>query len=207
VPTSEVALRIFFALLPGFTAAYLVQALTVRASKTDLEKVIEGFLFSFAIYVTFYLFHPTLSPAAMWGELSGNYPFHRLDLLSLLSITIVYALLMILFVNKDGTILLRKMGLTERTSRSSLWNEVFQNGKGSQIVQVELADGRSVQGFVDFYSDTVEESSVFLSNARWVGEDGGVANISGPGILLTKEAKIISISFLDPPQDSSLESD
>lgn len=88
--------------------------------------------------------------------------------------------------------------MTERTSRSSIWNDVFQFDRESQIVQVELSDGRSLQGVVRFYSDTAEESSVFLSNARWIGTEGEIVEVPGPGVLLTKEAKIVSISFLDP---------
>ncbi len=204
MPTSEVALRIFFVLLPGFAAAYLVQALTVRAKQTDLERVVEALLFSFFIYVTFYLVHPTLSPRWLWGGETGNYPLHPLDLLTLLFVTLLYALAMILFVNRDGTTFLRRIGLTERTSRSSIWNDVFQNDRRRQIVQVELADGRSIQGVVKYYSDTADESSVFLSDARWIDDDGTFAGIPGPGILLTKESRITSISFLDPPSDSGV---
>jgi len=111
---------------------------------------------------------------------------------------------MIVFVNRDGTRLLRKIKLTERTSRSSIWNDVFQgvqqtkDPRQGSIVQVELADGRSVQGVVNFYSDTADECSVFLSNARWIGDDNATVDIKGPGILLTKNATIVSISFLDP---------
>ncbi len=199
MPTSEVALRLFLILLPGFAAAYLVQALTVRAKQTDLEKVIEAFLFSFLIYVSYFLVHPHQTPLLVWeADSKSSSVFRPLDLLALLAITICYALAVILFVNKDGTTLLRKWGLTERTSRSSIWNDVFQANQDPQIVQVELADGRSVQGVVEFYSDSAEESSIFLSQARWIGEDDEIVSIPGSGVLLTKEAKIVSISFLDP---------
>ena len=203
MPTSEVALRIFLILLPGFAAAYLVQTLTVRAKQTDLEKVIEALLFSFVIYISFYALHPRLDPTLIWGTISSSQGFHLLDLLTLFGVTLGWAFLLIWFVNKDGTRVLRKWGITERTSRSSVWNDVFQGDPETQIVQVELADGRSVQGIVGFYSDTPDESSIFLRSARWIGSDGEQAEIVGPGILLTKEAKIISISFLDPAGDAN----
>jgi len=63
---------------------------------------------------------------------------------------------------------------------------------------VELADGRGVQGIVSFYSDTAEEGSIYLSSARWIGIDSVIVEIPGPGILLTKNASIVAISFLDP---------
>ena len=102
------------------------------------------------------------------------------------------------------SLLLRSIGLTERTSRSSIWNDVFQGVETPGVdttVQVELADGRSVQGFVQFYSDTADECSIFLSTARWIGEDNEIVPIPGPGILLTKNANIVSVSFLDPVED------
>jgi hypothetical protein len=205
VPTSEAAIRLFLILIPGLAAAYLVQAPTVRAKQTDFEKVVEALLFSFLIYITYSLFHPGRPLLLMWDAAKGNsLQFRSIDLLWLLAITLIYALGLILFVNKDGTTFLRKIGLTERTSRSSIWNDVFQFDRESQIVQVELADGRSLQGIVRFYSDTAEESSVFLSNARWIGDEGEIVEVPGPGVLLTKEAKIISISFLDPPSKSFL---
>ncbi len=199
MPTSEAALRIFLILLPGFAAAYLLQALTVRAKQTDLEKIIEALLLSFLIYVTYAICRPGKPLILAWDATqNSSTQFRTVDLLSLLAITLSYALAFILFVNKDGTILLRRMGITERTSRSSIWNDVFQFNGDPQIVQVELADGRSLQGVVRFYSDTAEESSIYLTDARWIAEEGEGVTISGPGILLTKEAKILSISFLNP---------
>jgi small nuclear ribonucleoprotein (snRNP)-like protein len=101
--------------------------------------------------------------------------------------------------------LLRKINLTERTSRNSIWNDTFQDvhqtvdpALGS-IVQVELKDGRSVMGVVRYYSDTADECSVFLRDAQWVNpENQSVVKVDGPGILLTRNAEITSVSFLDP---------
>jgi hypothetical protein len=44
VPTSLVALQIFLILLPGFAAAYVVQQLATRRTRSDLERVIEALL-------------------------------------------------------------------------------------------------------------------------------------------------------------------
>ncbi len=198
-------MQIFLILLPGFAAAYLVQLLAVRSKQTDLDKVIEALLFSFVIYVTSYTFHwggrpfPTMSlPRDDVGD------FRPGNVFALAGVTVFWALAMILFVNRDGTQLLRKWNITERTSRSSIWNDVFQGIQQKKdpdlgsIVQVELADGRSLQGIVAFYSDTADECSVFLRDARWIGDENTIVPINGPGILLTKNANIVSISFLDP---------
>jgi hypothetical protein len=205
VPTSAAALQVFLILLPGFAAAYLVQMLSVRARQSDLEKIIEALLFSFAIYVSYYISHGGEQPVAFVHSGSADaVQFHPGNISWLVVITLAWAVAMIIFVNRDGTRFLRKIRLTERTSRSSIWNDVFQGIQQKKdpslglIVQVELADGRSVQGIVNFYSDTAEECSIFLSSARWIGESSAPVEIPGPGILLTKNATIVSISFLDP---------
>ena len=93
MPTSEFAFRVFLILLPGFAAAYLVQALTVRAKQTDLEKIIEAFLFSFMIYISYYFCRPGQLSFISWsaGGQKGI-ALHRGDLLLLLTVTLGYAL-------------------------------------------------------------------------------------------------------------------
>lgn len=201
MPTSVVALQIFLVLLPGFAGTYIVQLLAVRAKQTDLDKIIEALLFSFLIYVSYSVFSQHSPVRFVHTPQADSIEFHPGNLLGLTGLTFLYALAMILFVNKDGALLLRKMKLTERTSRNSIWNDAFQDvddPKNGTTVQVELADGRSVQGFVGFYSDTAEESSIFLRNARWIGDEGQLVDVPGPGILLTKNANIVSVSFLNP---------
>jgi hypothetical protein len=71
--------------------------------------------------------------------------------------------------------------------------------EAGSIVRVELADGRSVIGVVQYYSDNADDCSIFLTVAQWVSADQDkTVDIQGPGILLTKNAAISSISFLDP---------
>jgi hypothetical protein len=90
--------------------------------------------------------------------------------------------------------LLRRGQLTQRTLRGSVWNDTFHSFRG--YVQVELTDDRIVLGWLRFYSDTPEESALFLEDAAWVRGDGQQFPINGPGILLTKESGIRNIQFL-----------
>ncbi|HEX4020947.1 MAG TPA: DUF6338 family protein [Acidobacteriaceae bacterium] len=209
MPDTVVALEILLILLPGFSAAYIVQMFAVRAKQTDLEKVIEALLFSFVIYVSYSLIlHGSMPVTAVHSAEEDTLQFHRINLLWLTGLTLFFSLLMILYVNKDGARWFRFIGLTERTSRNSIWNDTFQDIQqkvdpaAGSIVQVELEDGRRVMGVVKFYSDTAKECSVFLQDAQWIDDDGmNPIPIDGPGILLTGNARITSISFLDPPPD------
>jgi hypothetical protein len=76
---------------------------------------------------------------------------------ALLAITFCYAVALIVFVNKDGTTFLRRIGLTERTSRSSIWNDVLQADTGSAIA------GRTSR-----WTECSRDSSVLLRHSRRV---------------------------------------
>ena len=208
MPTTAASLQILLILLPGFAAAYFVQLLAVRAKQTDLEKVIEALLYSFLIYVSYTFLRGADAPFRLVHSPAGDeIQVQRLNLLLVAALTAVYALLMVLYVNKDGARLFRWTGLTERTSRNSIWNDTFQDVQqtvdpsAGTIVQVEIGDGRSVMGVLHYYSDAADECSLFLRQAQWVGEEGEVIPVDGPGILLTQNAKITSISFLNPPPE------
>ncbi len=202
MPTSVIALQILLILLPGFAAAYIVQMLALRGPQTDFDKLIEACLYSFLIYSAFVV----LTHGALPFELALPHPpatettviWHPKKLLGLAAITLAFSLAGVAYINLDGNWLFRKLKLTERTTRRSIWNDIFQEeAKTIQVVQVELTDGRSILGLLTYYSDTSEDCSVYIEQASWVGEDGEAIPIPGPGILLTKNANIQSISLLD----------
>ena len=205
MPTSLIALEIFLILLPGFAAAYLVQQLATRRNQSDLERIIEALLFSFVIYVCFIManhgqlpFHvqkgsDTNSDSIVWSPSSVGI---------LAAITFGFGLFAVIYINNDWNRVFRKLHLTERTTRNSIWTDIFESEAGrEQVVQVELSGGRSVLGVLLYYSDDPDESSVFVTRAAWVTSDGEKIPIPGQGILLTKESGIRSISLLDPAED------
>jgi hypothetical protein len=202
MPTSIVALEILLILLPGFAAAYVVQILALRGRQTDLDKVIEAGLYSFLIYATFVLFTHGALPFDVIPpkppSIDTLIQWHPNRLIGLAAITFLVSIAGALYINRDGNLLFRKAKITERTSRRSIWNDIFQREvKDSQVVQVELGDGRSILGVLAYYSDAAEECSLYIEQASWVGSEGITVPIPGPGILLTKNANIQSISLLD----------
>jgi hypothetical protein len=202
MPASLIALQILLILLPGFAAAYIVQMLALRGPQTDLDKVIEACLYSTLIYAAFVLFAhgvlpfdlvPPRPPATDQTVL-----WHLRRLAGLAVITFVVSLLATAYINFDGNWIFRQLRLTERTARRSIWNDIFQKeAKDIQVVQVQLADGRSIIGLLTYYSDSSDDCSVYIEQASWVDSLGGKIPIPGPGILLTKNANITSISLLD----------
>lgn len=96
--------------------------------------------------------------------------------------------------------LLRRLGLTNRTSRESLWNDVLASLGGA--AQIGLSDERNLIGWSGRYSDSGAERSLFLERAAWVNQDGSLTPISGEGIFLTDKAEIEYMMFLDTPETS-----
>ena len=209
MPASLIALQIFFILLPGFAAAYIVQLLATRKTQSDLERVIEALLFSFIIYVCFVPWNGGRLPFQLVKSSSSGSEVDSIvwqsgNLIVLASVTLAFALAAVAYIHWDGNKVFRLLRLTEKTARNSIWNDILENEAGeSQVVQIELADGRSVLGVLLYYSDAAEESSVFITRAMWVTASGDKIQIPGQGILLTKTSGIKSISLLDPGKSES----
>jgi uncharacterized membrane protein YbjE (DUF340 family) len=175
------ALTVLVILLPGFLCAKLVQWLCIRPEQTELDKVVEALLYSFLVYVTF-----TLAVSKL--ELK------RSHLMAVTLISCVLALLIsALWTNDSLGPLLRKWRVTNRTSRPSVWNDVFHNTGG--YVLVELADGRLIAGWVKFYSDVSTSTSLFLEDAAWITREGTQIAVDGPGVLITNNCGIKTVSF------------
>jgi hypothetical protein len=208
MPGTLQALAVLFILLPGFLSAYILQSLVGRPRQSDLEKVIEALIFSFVIYLLSVLIIGTKLPVT-WEpqrDASGGtgYVIHLSwwKLPVLLFLPIVLGLFSAFLLRHDYILrVMRWAKLTERTSRASTWNDVFQDVDG--VAQVELGDGRSVIGWVLYYSDDADDASIFLQRAAWVNpETNEPEPIPGKGILLTKESGIRSVMFLDAQTDS-----
>jgi hypothetical protein len=202
VPLKAEALGIFLVLLPGFTCAYVAQYLSVRRKQTELDKIIEALLFSVVLYLATLPYFGNTLPAHWQASVSSpnvyDVTIRWSQLLVLAAGSIVLGVLYAANINHDWLMtMFRFVGVTERTARSTIWNDVFQEIGGS--VQVGLAGEIKVIGWLRYYSDEAEDSSLFIENAAWIDASGQETPITGPGILLTKEVGIEYVLFLDQP--------
>jgi hypothetical protein len=213
MPGSLQALAVLFILLPGFLAAYILQSLATRPKQSDLERVVEALIFSLLIYFVSILIVGRSLPLS-WHVVkdSAGTATYAVGTVwwKLFLITVVLPVAMgtgIAWLVEHDLLLrmLRWCKLTERTSRSSTWIDVMTDI--NSVAQVELSDGRKVMGWITYYSVDPEDCSLFLEEAAWVDESGNATvPIQGPGILLTRDAGIRSVMFLDEqsysePQD------
>ena len=202
IPASVAALQILLILLPGFAASAIVESLAIRGKQTDFQRVIGALLSSFLIYSVFVLVHGGTLPFRLEGPGTPNASivWARAGIGWLLAITLFLSICTVIYINADGNRWLRKIGLTERTTRHSIWNDIFEQvSTRNQVVQVELDDARSIIGVLTYYSDDADDCSLFLRQAAWVGKDGETIMIPGAGILLTKNAGIKNVSLLNKP--------
>jgi hypothetical protein len=201
VPDKAEALGILLVLLPGFASAYLVQLLAARRKQSELDKIIEALIFSLFIYLITLPFFGYSLPIA-WhpgnAQHSDSWQIFVVwpHLLVLALLAVVLGALYAASINHNWlTAPFRWLRVSERSARSSVWNDVFSDLRG--FVQVGLSDGRSVIGWIRNYSDEDETTELFLEDAAWVDSDSKEFPIHGPGILLTKSLGIEYVMFLD----------
>jgi hypothetical protein len=201
VPQGIQALSVLLILLPGFFSSKIVQMLCARPKQTELDKIIEALLFSFFTYVLFALtagVELPLSWAAINGPAGAHYSIelHRGRLVLLVLYSAVLGLSWGWITNHDALLkLLRKSGFTQRSSRISVWNDIFHLLGGT--VQVGLKDGRMAKGWLRCYSDEAEDSTFFLEAASWIDTEGKEYKVAGPGVLITKQSEVQFVIFLD----------
>lgn len=183
------ALSVLLVLLPGFICAKLIRWLCPRPQQTEIEKIVDALLYSFIVYAIFVLIFGVPDKII------------RKQMAALAMIPFALAAVVSFFLTSDfAGGFVRWCRLTHRTTRPSIWHDVFH--KYSGYVLVELGDGRLVFGWVEFYSDFPNPPTLFLKDACWIDRATGKRNqIAGAGLLVSGEFK--SIGFYTP-KDTSL---
>jgi hypothetical protein len=212
MPGKVEALGILLVLLPGFAAAYLVQLLAARHKQSELDKVVEALIFSLFLYLFTLPFFGYGLPIA-WHPADEKHPdvwqvfIVWPHLLALAFLALVLGAIYAASINHNWlTAPFRWLRISERSARSSVWNDVFSDIEG--FVQVGMSNGRSVIGWLRRYSDEDEAHVLFLEEAAWIDSEGNESPINGPGILLTKNSEIEYVMFLDSDdQDTAAESE
>lgn len=195
-------LQIFLILLPGFLTSWIVLALTVRPPQTELDKIIEALFYSFVTYFLSILILGIQPIVVTVTQTGGSQVQLGIDVTAFRQFvfwTFLIALTLglgISFLNTNDipTRFLRRARITRRSSRATVWSDVFHDI--TTFVLIEFTDGRRLRGWPRYFSDTPEEGSIFLEHAAWILDDGTPVEIEGPGILITKNLLVQTVSFL-----------
>ena len=135
MPVTLLALQVFLILLPGFSAAYIVQSLASRRTQSDFGRVIEAVVFSFVIYVCYMPINGGKLPFRIQNDQTGKgndtVIWDSPQLAWLAVVSIAFGLLAVAYIRFDGNRILRMCALTERTTKNSIWNDIFESeGRG-----------------------------------------------------------------------------
>jgi hypothetical protein len=202
------ALQILIFLIPGFISETILNMVLVRKDKNDLGKVIEALIFSLIIYVLFSLVvsRSPVSLTIVSEAKEGNSSTFTLtnngvQYLWLLLFSVVLPLVIGFCVTNDLHMkLLRRLQITGKSSRDSIWLDLFINNKKSVIVN--LTDGRRITGLPLYYSDDPSNQYLNIYNPAWIvyNEEKKIEEIvempETEGILVTPQQKIDSIMFI-----------
>lgn len=195
---STETLTIFVFLIPGFVSSLIINTIVVRKGKDNLSKIIEALVFSFVIYVIISVILGK-SPVLIQEEYVNNKTIYSITYNA--KVVIPVALLSIFLPLVLGLLsttdihmkLLRKLKITNKTARETVWLDVFTEQK--RYVIVNLADGRRVFGWPMYYSNNPEEGCLYLYDAAWIDDKGEYIDLKIHGLFLVKKDNIESIEF------------
>jgi len=200
------ALQIIIFLLPGFITSYVARSLIAYKPKAELDKIIEALIYSFIIYVIFTLFSNLLPISAIIKSIEEerklSIEFNRKAFLVILIISFSLGIIIAIFKRYDLHMkFFRLIKVSNKTSRSSVWQDIFIDQKA--FVTVYMEDGLRIIGWPTYVSDHPEEGYIFLSDAAWIKDNDELVEIKGPGILITPIAQIKTIEFLSGEEEKN----
>ena len=200
------AFSVLLVLLPGFVTTGIIRALTISPENSEFDKVVNALSYSFLNYMLFaaigsYSQSPTsfFNPSAPLSQ--------PLNIVLLGGIALGMGFLVSAYKNNDCHKFLRKIRLTNRSSRPDIWHDSLVEGSAFHVI-VTLEDGRRILGWPSRYSDDMGKPALFLTEAAWL-VDGDEISTGNEGILLLAPMKIASVEFLrfeaETPEQSNEE--
>jgi Family of unknown function (DUF6338) len=154
------ALGTLFVLLPGLVTFLVVRYLTTRERKIEAtDAILQGLAYTL-------LANALWAAAKLFGSLIPTPDIVGLPLSGLL-----LGLMVAWLVNQDFIFsLLRKIGITNEASWSTIWESTLRDFKklhGTYVV-ITLDDGRRVQGWLVGFSSEQKDGHVCLQNIQWI---------------------------------------
>ncbi|WP_420642733.1 DUF6338 family protein [Candidatus Leptofilum sp.] len=193
------ALQILLFLVPGFFAAKLFDSFVTRETKqSDLARIEEAVIFSLLIYAIYALIQP--QSAISFDQSSGtiNYTFDAEALIFLSAISMILPIILSYSFAKNFHMkLLNRLGVSQKSSRFSVWDDAFQDYQ--RYIVIDFENGRRLYGWPRYYSDGNQEICLLIHKPLWIieGDEGLEMQDTGfDEMLITQNQKIDSIGFM-----------
>ncbi|MBM3333684.1 hypothetical protein FJY63_03395 [Candidatus Sumerlaeota bacterium] len=198
-------LTVFVILIPGFISSVLLNTFVVRKEKDTFSKITEALVFSFAIYAAVALFVRE-GPVSLVAEKVGEITKYSIQCNPrvvgwVLALSVIVPFIGgFLFTTDLHMALLRKLRITGKTARETVWLDVFSDQK--RFVIVNLKSGRRVFGWPMYYSNTPEEGMLYLQQPAWIDADQQYVDLDIHGLFLVK-GEIEYIEFTHVTADNA----
>ncbi|HPI13626.1 MAG TPA: DUF6338 family protein [Spirochaetota bacterium] len=188
-------LQILIFLIPGFISAAILNALIVRNEKKEFAHIVEALMFTMIIYTIYSLMDmriPVIPGEDQSIEIEG------VSFLVLLVLSVALPTVFAYALHNDVIMqAARKLKITKKTSRDSVWNDAFN--EYTTWITIHFKDGSRITGYPRFFSDKMDQSCFYLQRPAWVTQKKG-KDINVPlnveGILITPQMPIEYIYFL-----------
>ncbi|MEW8229112.1 MAG: DUF6338 family protein [Candidatus Thiodiazotropha endolucinida] len=194
---TQETVNILFLLIPGFISARVLDSVITREPIDQFSRVIEALVFSLLIYAVVNI---TIDwqPLITQTKVEGSFQYTFTTNIKLLYITLAYSVVLPLVLgalihNDLHTKFFRKIKITDKTSRSTVWQDVYVNEK--RHVVAHLKDGRRIYGWPMYYSHKPKESYIYLFQPAWIDSGGKYIECETHGILL-ENSQIEFIEFM-----------
>lgn len=190
-----IVVQLIVLLLPGFLTTLIRDALVVARDREAIDKVSESLIYSLIVnIIANVVLGSNVSPVS-YDNTSG-FIVNTIQMIVVLAISLAIGFAISLLINYDIVYwLLRSIRLTKKTSRISVWHDVFSNCS-KKWLRVTLTDGTVIIGWPDCFSDDMEVREIFLADATVYEKDTTPRDVNGPGILLDG-SQIKIIEFLN----------
>ncbi|DAB35886.1 MAG TPA: hypothetical protein CFH80_07760 [Sulfurospirillum cavolei] len=183
-------INILLILIPGFISSIIFRQFHNKEKFDNYEKTIEALVFSVIIYIILILFDKWQPLAFKDGDIKIP-PF--INLLLTIIFMIVIPMLIGFILYKDWHMkLFRFMKLTNKTSRSTAWEDTFEEQK--KFIIVHFKDGRRLSGTPMYYSNNEKGIYLYLHNPAWITAENEIIELPEVhGTLISKE----NIDFIE----------
>jgi hypothetical protein len=172
-----------------------MEMILVRRSRDNFARLVEALVLSFIIYAVLVavLGEPLVVP--LDRDSLSPFAVSRTFILGAVVLAVLIPLGFGFLDARDIHMkVLRKLGLTAKTSRDTTWLDVFMDNRSYVIVN--LSGQRRVFGWPKYYSNTPEEGLLFLQNPSWIDANGSYRPLDVRGLFLVERGAIESIEFL-----------
>jgi len=197
---TQETINVLFLLIPGLISARFMETVITRDSLDNFGKISEALVFSFVIYVL-------VDMAVEWQPLvtqqkqGESYQVSLIANTQVLAVTLLFSVVVPLvvgwFIHNDiHTKAFRWLKITDKTSRSTVWQDVYVSEK--RHVLVVLKDGRRIYGWPMYYSHRPKESYLYLFQPAWVDDQGEFTECGTHGILISN-SDIEFVEFMKKP--------